>query len=54
MNKRFILMTIVVAAVFIWSAVNPHDYFMWTLEVAPTMMGLYVPCVYRHYAQKNI
>lgn len=29
----------VVAAVFVWSAVRPHDYFTWILEVAPAVLG---------------
>lgn len=27
-------------ALFIWSAINPHDRFTWVLEVAPAIMGL--------------
>jgi putative membrane protein len=25
--------------VFLWSAVNPHDYFTWALEVAPAVLA---------------
>ena len=28
------------AIVFIWSAVRPHDYFTWCLEVFPAVIGL--------------
>jgi putative membrane protein len=28
------------ALVFIWSAVRPHDYFTWSLEVFPAVIGL--------------
>ena len=28
------------AAVFAWSAINPKDYFTWTLEVAPEVVAL--------------
>jgi putative membrane protein len=28
--------------VFIWSAVNPHDYFTWFLEVLPAVAGIAV------------
>lgn len=28
------------AAVFVWSAINPYDYFTWLLEVAPALIGL--------------
>ena len=30
----------VFAAVFIWSVVNPYDYFTWVLEVLPAVIGL--------------
>lgn len=29
-------------SVFTWSAVNPHDYFTWFLEVIPAMIGAVV------------
>ena len=28
------------AIIFIWSAVRPHDYFTWSLEVFPAVIGL--------------
>lgn len=30
------------AVVLIWSAINPHDYFTWFLEIAPAIIGLLV------------
>lgn len=30
------------AVVFAWSAINPHDYFTWFLEVVPAVAGLVV------------
>ncbi len=30
------------AAVFVWSAVRPHDYFTWFLETWPAMVGVAV------------
>lgn len=33
---------IVFAIVFIWSAIRPHDYFTWFLEVVPAIVGLIV------------
>ncbi len=33
-----ILLSLVVI-VFVWSAINPHDYFTWFLEVAPAIIG---------------
>lgn len=34
---RFIWLA--VAAVFVWSAIRPHDYFTWILEVFPAIIG---------------
>jgi len=28
--------------VFVWSVINPHDYFTWMLEVLPAVIGLAV------------
>ena len=30
------------AIIFIWSAVHPHDYFTWCLEVFPAVIGLVI------------
>jgi len=30
------------AAVLVWSAIRPHDYFTWILEVFPALIGLIV------------
>lgn len=32
----------VVAVVFVWSAIRPHDYFTWFLEVVPVIIGAIV------------
>lgn len=34
--------TAVVVAVLIWSAIRPHDYFTWILEVFPAIIGAVV------------
>lgn len=39
-NGHFIIMIIIYSSVLIWSAVNPHDYFTWFLEVAPALIGI--------------
>lgn len=31
---------IIFFATLLWSAINPHDYFTWVLEVAPAIIGL--------------
>jgi len=33
---------LLVVGVFIWSAINPHDYFTWILEVFPAIIGIAV------------
>jgi len=40
MTKRALLA--IFAAVFLWSAIHPHDYFTWILEVFPAIIGLAV------------
>jgi putative membrane protein len=33
---------ILLGAVFVWSAVRPHDYFTWILEVFPAIIGFVI------------
>jgi putative membrane protein len=35
-----LLLFLGVAAIFVWSAVNPHDRFTWFLEVLPVILGV--------------
>jgi len=39
-NNRLALMIAIFLAVLIWSAIRPHDYFTWFLEVVPALIGL--------------
>lgn len=39
------LWALIFFAVFIWSAIEPHDRFTWLLEVAPAMIGLFLMAV---------
>jgi putative membrane protein len=39
MNKTWLL---IFAAVFIWSVIQPADFFTWVLEVSPAIIGLFV------------
>jgi putative membrane protein len=34
------ILLILFIAVFIWSLIHPHDYFTWTLEVFPAIIGI--------------
>ena len=38
-NLNFIL-PILTIIVYLWSIINPHDYFVWLLETAPSFIGL--------------
>jgi putative membrane protein len=35
-----IVLLVIVTAVFVWSAISPHDRFTWLLEVFPVMLGI--------------
>jgi len=39
-----------VAVVFVWSAIHPHDYFTWILEVFPAIIGAVIlAATYRRF-----
>ena len=40
-NRRFFgILLIPLAGIFAWSAIRPHDYYTWALEVAPILIVL--------------
>lgn len=39
-GKLLALLCSAVAAVFVWSAIRPHDYFTWFLEVLPVLLAV--------------
>ncbi len=42
-SARFVVFVLVLFLVVLgWSAIRPHDYFTWFLEVAPALVGLAV------------
>ncbi len=43
-NEQAFIRTLLLAtaAVFVWSGIGPHDYFTWTLEVGPAVIGLII------------
>ncbi|MBN2468174.1 MAG: DUF2238 domain-containing protein [Deltaproteobacteria bacterium] len=41
-NLPLIVWLLVFCTVFIWSAINPHDYYTWILEVLPALIGLLI------------
>jgi putative membrane protein len=40
MNRRVVLFVALLAPVFLWSAIGPHDRLTWFLEVAPVLIGV--------------
>jgi putative membrane protein len=40
MDRRLLWFCTCLAPLLLWSAVRPHDYFTWGLEVAPIFIGL--------------
>ncbi len=40
MDRRLIWFMLLLAPVLAWSAVRPHDYFTWFLEILPIFIGL--------------
>src|SRR5438093_256387 len=39
-RRNLVLYSIIVAGVFVWSGIRPHDYFTWFLEVLPAVLAL--------------
>lgn len=40
--KLIYTLLILLVLLFIWSAINPFDYFTWFLEVSPALMGIMI------------
>lgn len=41
-RRTLTVLMLVVLVVFVWSAIRPHDYFTWLLEVFPAIIGIAV------------
>ena len=41
-RPKLAILLLIVLVVFIWSAIRPHDYFTWILEVFPAIIGIAV------------
>jgi putative membrane protein len=39
-KSNLLLYLIILLGVFVWSAIRPHDYFTWFLEVLPALLGI--------------
>src|SRR6185369_5085085 len=49
-DRPLLVILFLVVAVFIWSAIRPHDYFTWILEVFPAIIGVIVlAAAYRNF-----
>jgi putative membrane protein len=49
-RTRLTVLLLFVLVVFIWSAIRPHDYFTWILEVFPAIVGIGVlAATYRNF-----
>jgi putative membrane protein len=45
-----LVLWLAVGVIFVWSAINPHDYFTWILEVFPAIIGVAILAVtYRRF-----
>ncbi len=44
MDRRLVWFMVLLAPVLGWSAVRPHDFFTWLLEVLPVLIGLPLAC----------
>jgi putative membrane protein len=55
MDRRLVWFCVLLAPVLLWSAVRPHDYFTWGLEVAPIFLGLpVVLALHRRFPLSNL
>lgn len=51
----FALLLAITAAIFAWSAIHPHDYFTWFLEVFPIIIVLpLLAATYRRFALSRL
>ncbi len=52
-TKHLFLLALV-AVVLLWSAINPHDYFTWFLEVVPALLAFILLCwTYKRFPLSN-
>ena len=47
---HFYFLLLVLALIFIWSAIHPYDYFTWLLEISPVIIALPIlVCTYKKF-----
>jgi putative membrane protein len=49
-SKILIMLLVLFGIILLWSAVNPKDYLLWALEVAPAIIGIGL-CIYFYRKQ---
>ena len=55
MDRRLTWFCLLLAPVLAWSAVRPHDYFTWFLEVVPVLIGLPIAlALHRRFPLSNL
>jgi uncharacterized membrane protein YjdF len=54
MMRRYVSLVTVAAAVFVWSAVKPHDYFTWFLLTTERKEITEIILVYGSLIAKNL
>jgi len=55
MDRRLIWFVILLFPVLAWSAVRPHDYFTWFLEIVPVFVGLPIAfAIQRRFPLSNL
>jgi putative membrane protein len=43
--KLIFLWVLIFSVALLWSAIHPHDYFTWFLEVMPALLGFIILAV---------
>ncbi len=49
-SRILILLIVLFGLLLVWSVINPKDYFLWVLEVAPAIIGIGI-CVFFYRRQ---
>ena len=50
MTRTNTALLVLLGAVFVWSAIRPHDYFTWILETFPAIIGFVIlAATYRRF-----
>jgi len=54
-KKLITILSIIVGIIFIWSLINPKDYFVWFLEVIPGIIGVIILALtYKRFKFSNL